>query len=407
MADRPIKAGVEVDSCRVVGAMTNQILLKQHPNTPQAEKAIARHPRHRLLNLVSMIMIGIGIFLRVVQFVANRSLWADEAKLSLNIVDRSYLELTHVLDYNQIAPVGFLWIEKLATQVFGNTDLALRVFPFLASLASLVLVYQIARRYLNPVAVPIAIALLALHAREIYYSSEVKQYSSDVMVGLLLVSVVYSTSPQLTKRQMLLFSGIGAIAVWLSHPSIFILASLATAYVVAQLVQASRFKKPLQLTTWIPVYGVWALSFLAFYVLSVGENSGNDTLLTSWASRRAFPTSFPDLDWLFYSLKRLFVKPLDFPRPFFDQVAMVACLVGIISLCRQTIKAALVLLLPLGMTLAAAYLYKYPFYSRVILFLVPFMLLLMAEGIAWLITLRVAIPKLSTRWTRFSASFLG
>ncbi|MEB3211616.1 MAG: glycosyltransferase family 39 protein [Leptolyngbyaceae bacterium] len=388
--------------------MTNQLLpRRQRRRVTQSERAIAPHPRQRLLTTLSIVLIGIGILLRVMQFASGRSLWADEAKLALNILDRSYLELTQVLDYDQVAPIGFLWVEKLATQLLSNAEVALRIFPFAASIASLVLICQIARRYLHPVGVPIAIALFALHAREIYYSSEIKQYSSDVMVALLLVAVIYSPSPLLTRRQIWLFSGVGAIAVWLSHPSIFILASLALTQILSQIIRTIRDKKAFQLGAWVPVYGAWAVSFLAFYFLSVSENSGNDTLLTSWASRRAFPAGFPDLDWLFYSLKRLFWKPLDFPKPFFDKVAIAACLAGIVSLARRKGEAVGLLLLPLVMTLVAAYLHKYPFYSRVILFLIPFMALLMAQGVAWLITLRVEIPNLRSTWTRIAASFLG
>jgi hypothetical protein len=387
--------------------MTNQVLLDRSQRSRQPKRAIARQPRHQLPTVLSMVIIGVGILLRVMQFASGRSLWADEAKLSLNILNRSYLELTQVLDYDQVAPIGFLWLEKLATQIFGETDVALRIVPFVASITSLVLVYYLARRFIHPIGVPIAVALFALQGREIYYASEIKQYSGDVMVALLLVSVIYRQTSQLTRQQMFWFAGVGAIAIWLSHPSIFILASLAGAQIFAQVIRRIRDRKPVDIAAWIPVYGAWAVSFGAFYLLSLGENSGNDTLLASWASRRAFPSGFPDLDWLFYSLKRLFWKPLDFPKPFFDKVAIAASLVGIVSLARRNIATVLVLLLPTALTLVAAYLYKYPFYSRVLMFLVPFWMLLMAQGVAQIITLRVTLPSLSSVWTRIVASCIG
>ncbi|MGB3612966.1 MAG: hypothetical protein WBA10_04165, partial [Elainellaceae cyanobacterium] len=46
---------------------------------------------------------------------------------------------------------------------------------------------------------------------------------------------------------------------------------------------------------------------------------------------------------------------------------------------------------PLVMSIVAAYLYKYPFYSRLIVFLVPPMLMVLAEGLAALIRRRGAI----------------
>lgn len=375
--------------------------MRSIPHHNRFHGAISPVYPYRLLNVLSLIFIGIGIVLRVMQFASGRSLWADEAKLALNIIDRSYLELFQVLDYDQVAPIGFLLIEKFFVQLFGATEFALRLFPFLAGIASLFLIYHLAKRYLRPVAVPIAIALFALLSRQIYYTSEIKQYSSDVMIALALVSLIHvshvshvwqnpAMSPNQNRggtpsyRQIFLFAGVGAIAIWLSHPATFILASIALTQIVTQLVQTLREGKPVRLAPWIPVYGAWAISFMAFYLVSLGANSSNDTLLSSWANRRAFPVAFPDLDWLFYSLKRFFWKPLDFPKPFFDMVAIAIYLVGSISLYRRRKGVLLLLTSPLIVTLVAAYLNKYPFYSRVIIFLVPFFVLMIAEGLAFL-----------------------
>ncbi|MDE5108199.1 MAG: hypothetical protein O4808_14405, partial [Trichodesmium sp. St17_bin3_1_1] len=58
------------------------------------------------------LIIAFGVALRLIQYLSNRSLWADEAVLALNIVNRSYLELMQPLDYDQGAPIGFLIVEK-------------------------------------------------------------------------------------------------------------------------------------------------------------------------------------------------------------------------------------------------------------------------------------------------------
>ncbi|MDY7021785.1 MAG: hypothetical protein SWJ54_10560, partial [Cyanobacteriota bacterium] len=79
---------------------------------------------------LSIVFVFFGILVRLVQYLHNRSLWFDEANLALNIVNRSYLQLLSPLDNNQAAPPGFLWIEKLSIQLFGNNEYALRLFPF-------------------------------------------------------------------------------------------------------------------------------------------------------------------------------------------------------------------------------------------------------------------------------------
>lgn len=135
-------------------------------------------------------VISVGIFLRVVQYLLDRSLWIDEAFVALNIINRSYAELLQPLDYNQGAPFGFLVIEKFIVQVFGDSEYSLRLLPFISGIAALFLFYWVARRLSNWSTTVIALALFALCDRAIYYSAEVKQYSSDVAIALILYLLI-------------------------------------------------------------------------------------------------------------------------------------------------------------------------------------------------------------------------
>ena len=80
-------------------------------------------------------------------------------------------------------------VQRASVQLFGPNEYALRLFPLLCGLASLFLFYYLAKKCLNRKAVPIAIALFAILLPLIYYSSEAKQYSSDVAVALCLLAV--------------------------------------------------------------------------------------------------------------------------------------------------------------------------------------------------------------------------
>lgn len=140
-------------------------------------------------------IIVFGALLRLTQFLSNRSLWLDEAKLALNIVNRSFVQLCKPLDYGQGAPIGFLMLERSALHLFGSGEYALRLFPFLAGMISLLLFYQLAKQSVPTGAVPIPPGLFATSAPLIYYSSEVKQYSGDVAIALLLWSRQCTTPP--------------------------------------------------------------------------------------------------------------------------------------------------------------------------------------------------------------------
>lgn len=175
------------------------------------------------------IIIFIGIVLRFIEYLHNRSLYDDEAKLALNIVNRSFSELLQPLDYVQIAPIGFLMLEKLIVQVFKNSEYVLRLLPFLCGIISLFLFYKISIHYIKPKAIPIALGLFAISQNLIYYSTELKQYSSDVTIALLLYLVTtYIQSKDLTIPVVVLYGIFGAIAIWFSNTSVFILAGIGT-----------------------------------------------------------------------------------------------------------------------------------------------------------------------------------
>src|ERR1700730_12530170 len=179
------------------------------------------------------LIIFFGVLLRLTQYLSNRSLWLDEANLALNIVSRSFLQLPKPLDNNQGAPIGFLMLERSAVQLFGPGEYALRLFPFLCGLISLLLFHRLARQSVTPKAVPIALGLFATSAPLIYYSSEVKQYSGDVAIALVLWSAaMYYASCRLTLGRVVLFGILGAVSVWFSHPATFVLAGIGISLVL-------------------------------------------------------------------------------------------------------------------------------------------------------------------------------
>ena len=170
-------------------------------------------------------LIIMGGSLRLAQYLANRSLWLDEARLALNIVHRSLLGLALPLDDGQGAPIGFLMIEKLAVLSLGTNEYALRLLPLLSSIVSLVLFCQLAKASISERGALIALSLFAIVDPLLYYASEAKQYSSDVLFAvasvLLYLTIQKREPPSVT---LLVSYGLfGGAALWFSHPVLFIL----------------------------------------------------------------------------------------------------------------------------------------------------------------------------------------
>ena len=332
---------------------------------------------------VSFVIICFGILIRLIQYFFNRSLWADEAVLALNIVNRSYLELLQPLDYDQGAPIGFLWIEKLAIQLFGNNEYALRLFPLLSSILSIFIFYKLAKIFLRLEAVPIALAFFVSLNYLLYFATELKQYSSDVFIALLSCLIVIQVATQkLNKIKVAVYSLLGALTIWFSHPAVFTLAGVGSSFLVIDTIKRKRKSKIFQN---LFIYSTWLISFAIFYFVSVQSLNNNTDLMTSW--RNGFPSSFYDINWVFNALGKFFYKPLGFVG-ITDGLAIFAFIVGSISLFQRQKNKLFILLSPLIATLFASFLHKFPFRNRLVLFLTPFFILLIAEGIDYLIQRR-------------------
>jgi uncharacterized membrane protein len=330
------------------------------------------------------IIILIGIFLRLFQYQLNRSLWLDESFLALNIVNRSFSELFRPLDYNQVAPVGFLLIERLNIQLFGNSEYVLRLFPLIAGISSIFLFYSIAKNAIGNEAAIIAVALFAISNTLVYYSSEVKQYSSDVLIALLLyVATAYTHSKQYTFPFMFLFGIAGAIAIWFSNPSIFILAGLGLCLLLTHLIR----KEWIRISKLSIAFSLWALSFFFFYIFiisSLRKSGIVSNMQSDWnKSFIPFPISsfLPDFEWYIRKFFEIFQNPVGFTL---TGIAALAFLIGCISMYAKNRRWFFLLLLPLVITLLASGFHMYPFSDRLLLFLVPSLLLFITEGLVFI-----------------------
>ena len=137
------------------------------------------------------LIILFGVALRFAQYLHNRSLWHDEATIALDIMGRTFRGFFQPSTiYNQTSPLGFLVVEKVMVQLFGSGEYALRLFPFVCGIISLPVFYGVAKRVINEKAIPIALGLFVMSQPLIYFSSELKHYSCDMAMALLLLWVI-------------------------------------------------------------------------------------------------------------------------------------------------------------------------------------------------------------------------
>jgi hypothetical protein len=343
---------------------------------PEAERVEwISPPRAAFLQKIAWVALALAFLLRVVQYLLNRSLWMDEAYLSLNLVHRSFAGLWRPLDYHQGAPIGFLLLEKSAVHLLGTSEFALRLLPLLAGLVSVILFYELANK-VNTAAAPIAVGLFALSPSLIYYSSEVKQYSCDVAIALLLYCLTIDGSTSEWKpAQVGLLGLVGSIAIWISHPSVFVLAGIGSTIFLG-LVGQKDWSKLRRLSF---AFLMWAASLIMCYLVTLRNLAHDPELLAYWKLNfMPFPPrSVADFKWFLDSFFAFFSSTAGLQ---FVGLAALVFIVGGVSMFARNRQCLLLLLSPAIPTLLASGLHKYPFGGRLTLFLVPATLLLVAEG---------------------------
>ena len=337
-------------------------------------------------DIIGWLLVALGIILRLRQYIANRSFWADEASLALNLINRTFAGLTKPLDFEQGAPIGFLFIEKSAIAILGNRDYILRLFPFLSGILACILFYLIVISLTrNKISSLFAVLLFAISWPLIYYSSELKQYSSDVMIGLLLVYLSLKCLDERARVRNFLLIGIaGIIGIWISHPSAFVLAGIGVTLTIKKL-----FKRSYTHLVWILCLGLaWIATLGLEYFVSLRYLIGNNYLTTYWKHGFIPLPPWRNPSWFLQSyLSLLITISPSLDRWYLASVCSLLIACGIISFLLRNRIFTLLIILPFLMVSIASAMQRYPLRGRFMLFLVPFAILLMAEGLGQIYSL--------------------
>lgn len=328
---------------------------------------------------LAILLTATGILIRVVLYGANKPFWTDEAQLALNLRARSLVELFGPLDYCQSAPPGFLLIEKILLVAFGDEEYVYRLFPFIAGVGSQVLFWRLAKCILSKEAVPLAVGLFAFSEPLIRYSCELKQYSLDVLCGVILLYTGLKAITALDGRHRLTLLGIaGLITPWFSYSSAMLMAANSLMALVAFL-NAKLWKRVLIV---ILISALWLASCYAVYSLTLQHLLSNPAREALLDVRSAIPHDASCILWL---LRKLY-EVLEDPGGFCCMgtgISLICVICG--SKCLQTFPGAkcatfTLLCLPLLFVISGSWLHIYPLLGRFLLFLVPGFLLLVAEG---------------------------
>ncbi|MBI5093013.1 MAG: hypothetical protein HZB26_11315 [Candidatus Hydrogenedentes bacterium] len=331
-------------------------------------------PHDRAFRLLLWCAVAFGLLLRGAEYLENRSLWLDESFLSLNIIQKPIGELHKPLDYKQGAPLGFLIAQKLCVLAFGGSEYALRLFPLVCSMAALIFFARLALGAFPPFHALIAVTLFAVADPLIYYAAEAKQYGCDAAVNaILLLAAMRAIRYEFDTPRAAQLGAAGAVAVFFSHPSVFVLAGVGLTLSVDCLLK----KRWRHAKTLAAVFGCWAIGFALCYVINLRYLSKDPFFEEFW--RQDFLPSLLDVRWIqrfgvYRFLNFLALSPRNLP-------IYILLALGFVRMVRANPMLLSFALTPIAFASVASVLHKYPLFDRFLVFLIPPALLVLGAGV--------------------------
>ncbi len=345
---------------------------------------------NKLYGYASWVICVLGMALRVIVYLQHGSLSHDEACVGLNLMYRPYLGLMRALDFEQAAPVGFLWASKLLVSMLGPSEYVLRFIPLIASLAFLYLLRRFAFDFLGAKGSVPAVLLGAAAPLAIEYAGITKQYASDALITLIVVAAgaALLTAPEerLRWRRM---AWAGAAGLLFSQVAIFSLAAVGAALLADRRFREEYFRKATIMVT------LWVVEFGCLYALSYRYASQNPYLKRFWEAAMLSGNGHPMASlkrvvWDLFGSNYLTVLPA--------RVFVLLFLIGLYAIWRlKGAPIALLFGLPHVLLVGAGLAGQYPVAERLILFICPLLFLTIGAGISFL------LDQIPARWNGWVA----
>ncbi|MCE9534367.1 MAG: hypothetical protein K8T89_25085 [Planctomycetes bacterium] len=329
-----------------------------------------------------VLMVGLGLLLRLVHLLRVPSVWHDEAALIINVIFIDFRQMLGPLLEHEAAPPLFLMAEHVVTLILGDSISVLRLLPFLASCASVVLVAMLAWKVLPREAAPWAVGLFAVSDRLLWHAIEAKPYAIDVFLAVAVAYYHVTTTHWSLAKRCLVALPVFPVVLWLSFPSCFILGG----WFIAQVPVLLRSRS---VRDWLTAIVLASAVTASFFVLLLGpihaqRDSSMEACWTNGFPNWQRPWSVP-----YWSVMSTFeilsycLKPL-------GGFLIGVFAIGVVSLWRKNERTLLaVLFIPMDLAFLAALLGKYPYCGmRVLIYMAPAICLLFGAGIppifAWL-----------------------
>lgn len=324
-----------------------------------------------------LILIGLGMIAS--NFLIFRSMWLDEVSLATNILDRSFTELLLPLKANQVAPIGFLMVEKLAVNITGGAIWSLRIAPMIATIASAYFLSRVCLQLSKDVTFSLFATVLFLYNPMIqYYSVEIKQYAFDVLVALIMLWATLRLNKTPSFKSFVTISILGVCSIFFSNVAVISLSSCGLWLIY------SKWKQRRLLWALILAMLPWLIAFVVYYVLFIHDHPSRGYMMRYWSQKGAFfdlgsiEAATTSTILKLESLANLFVYSRSDVFPL--SISVLGLVVGVVAAFRSNRTVLYVVSAPIILHLVLSVLHLYPFATRLILYTLPLLVILCSFG---------------------------
>lgn len=331
-----------------------------------------------MINLCCMIIIFLGVGVSLYMLYVNRTLWLDEAMGAFSFSQRNIINLTFgAFEWNQTAPVIYLYIVKFITLIFGNTEITLRVFSFISYIMLLVLAFVISNKIFKMKYPIFPVAYFASMTFILKYSNIFKVYMFETVCVLLVLLLYYLYKNNKINFKKLIIAFM--VLIWASNPSCFFIGGVLL-YELGEAILNKDKNKIKQV-----IIGIAAvfICFIIYYLYWLNAIATSDTMQGYWANNNfpLIPTSMADI----IKAKQLCSTLIGQ----FDNYNLLIVFLSILSLLigiYKKDKYKIIIILSMLITLFASYINMFPVDGRMWLFIYPIMVILTFDTLNILIT---------------------
>lgn len=337
-----------------------------------------------IFNIPVYLVLLTGIILRGVVWYQNRSFIGDEGELLRLIQQRDYAQLFGV--YEQACPPIFAAIAKFLVNTFSSTEFVARSLSMFCGVLFLWVYRKALQPFLSPRWVAFALFFVSLGGFYVRYSTEFKQYAAD---GLVMATLIYLAGvwKMQSNRDVFLWSLVGAICVWCSMPSVFVLAGVGAFFLLENIENQTISTFFYNKKRVFIVGSVWLSSFGIYYWQILRGQIAMPFLQTFHTDYFLVfpPKNLQNAQLLWAQIRDIFDATMG-KTTIALIVSIGSYVVGILALWRRDKKWAVLLILPVFLCLFASALGKYSLIRRLMLFVYPLILAVCTFGLRHLLT---------------------